>query len=610
MLALMKTRLKNQESSPSFLTPAEKKTYINGVLAAQSSDTSQLSGITSLAIGKSYRGEIGEIVIFTRALKIEESRAIEDYAGKKWTRKILRDSSPTCINGVVTDTNCDNACSTSVVTGVSSPTQVNDGSSGNLTCDSSLGYSGTVSYSCYNGDLHPAGTCSAIACTITSVPGFNDQTSLPFRATATALSSPCASGYAPSTSPVPSYTCTSNIAATITGSCDPSVPANSVAPTLSTGSATVGTSISVSSTGTWSPTPTNYTYQWWWADGTPAAISGATSSSYTPVAGDAGHTLLCKVSAKNGASAFSSAVISNTTSAVANPPVNSVAPALSTTTPGVGNAITVTTGTWSPTPTSYTYQWWWADGTPAAISGATSSSYTPVSADLTHTLLCKVVASASGGTSSAVSSNTSSAVINPPANSLAPALSTTSAKVGTALTVTTGTWSPTPTSYTYQWWWADGTPAAISGATSSSYTPVAADAGHTLLCKVSATVSGVTSLAVSSNTSSATSSYCSGGDESTVTISGTSYKLHTFIATTATKTLTCPTAKTGDVLVVAGGGSGNGGGGGGGGGGNGGTRAYVTHTTPAAGLANTGSGGGANESAIGGTGIVIIRYPM
>ena len=49
-----------------------KSTYINGMLAATSSSTSQLTGITSLSIGKSYTGEIGEVIIFTKALAITE----------------------------------------------------------------------------------------------------------------------------------------------------------------------------------------------------------------------------------------------------------------------------------------------------------------------------------------------------------------------------------------------------------------------------------------------------------------------------------------------------------------------------------------------------------
>ena len=408
-----------------------QKTYINGTLAAQdTSKTALLSGVTTLAIGKGYNGEIGEIAIFTKALSIPDRKVIEDYIGKKWTRKLNRSvvgsgitggtgdtsSNPSCIGGTVTDSassGCDNSCTVSV-TGVSNPSSVVDGASGNLTCNTSLGYSGTIAYNCSGGDLHASpSACASTTCTITSVTGFNDQTGLAYAASATALSSPCITGYTASTSPAPSYTCTTSGSATITGTCTLATPSNSVAPTLSSSSAMVGTAISVSSTGTWSGSPTSYSYAWWWSDGNPAAISGATSSSYTPVSGDVGHTLICKVSATNAGGTSTSPASSNATSAVTNPPTNSVAPVLSSTSPAVGTAVTVTTGTWSGSPSSYTYQWWWADGAPAEISGATSSSYTPVSGDVGHTLLCKVTATGSGGASSAVSSNTSSAVTAP-----------------------------------------------------------------------------------------------------------------------------------------------------------------------------------------------------
>ncbi len=45
-------------------------------------------------------------------------------------------------------------------------------------------------------------------------------------------------------------------------------------------------------------------------------------------------------------------------------PVNTVAPALDDTSPGVGDTINCSTGTWTNTPTSYTYQWY---RTPAAF---------------------------------------------------------------------------------------------------------------------------------------------------------------------------------------------------------------------------------------------------
>ena len=69
-------------------------------------------------------------------------------------------------------------------------------------------------------------------------------------------------------------------------------------------------------------------------------------------------------------------------------PVNSVAPIIS----GgeiVGNPLSTTNGTWSNTPTSFTYQWY---KNTTLISGATSSSYTSVQADADFELKCKVTA--------------------------------------------------------------------------------------------------------------------------------------------------------------------------------------------------------------------------
>ena len=99
---------------------AGNSTYINGILAAQdATKTAHLSGITSLAIGKGYTGEIGEIAIFARALKPEERQPIEDYAGKKWTRSINRSavSGGSCIGYTITESGCDlsaSSCSISV----------------------------------------------------------------------------------------------------------------------------------------------------------------------------------------------------------------------------------------------------------------------------------------------------------------------------------------------------------------------------------------------------------------------------------------------------------------------------------------------------------------
>ena len=132
-----------------------KKTYINGILAAQSSDTTKLNNITTLAIGKGYTGEIGEIAIFTRALKAEERKAAEDYLGKKFSTKVDRDAAAngSCLNGIVTPNGCTMDCATSGIAGLSSPSTVSDGASNVTGTCGVTGYSGTLTLSCSNGNL-------------------------------------------------------------------------------------------------------------------------------------------------------------------------------------------------------------------------------------------------------------------------------------------------------------------------------------------------------------------------------------------------------------------------------------------------------------------------
>jgi hypothetical protein len=68
-----------------------------------------------------------------------------------------------------------------------------------------------------------------------------------------------------------------------------------------------------------------------------------------------------------------------------------------------------------------------------------------------------------------------------PANTVAPSITGTP-QVGVASTCATGTWTGTPTpSLGYQWTVAG---VVVAGATSSTYTPVAADSGKALICVV------------------------------------------------------------------------------------------------------------------------------
>ena len=72
------------------------------------------------------------------------------------------------------------------------------------------------------------------------------------------------------------------------------VPVNTALPVIS-GSLAHGSALTVSN-GTWSNSPTSYTYQWL-SGGT--VIPGQTTSSYTTVAGDVGKQITAKVTAKN-----------------------------------------------------------------------------------------------------------------------------------------------------------------------------------------------------------------------------------------------------------------------------------------------------------------------
>jgi RHS repeat-associated protein len=95
-------------------------------------------------------------------------------------------------------------------------------------------------------------------------------------------------------------------------------PANSAAPTLSSTKPVVGTKISVSTNGTWSNSPLNYSYQWEdcnsaGAECTP--IPEAVNQSYYPAKSDEGHTLVAQVSAMNATGTV--AAVSEQTSVVA-----------------------------------------------------------------------------------------------------------------------------------------------------------------------------------------------------------------------------------------------------------------------------------------------------
>lgn len=95
-----------------------------------------------------------------------------------------------------------------------------------------------------------------------------------------------------------------------------------------------------------------------------------------------------------------------------NTPVNLTLPTISGA-PSNGATLSTTTGTWSHTISSYSYQW---QRNGSNIGGATSSTYTLGSSDVDQVVRCIVTATSatSGGTASANTANTRTIVYAPP----------------------------------------------------------------------------------------------------------------------------------------------------------------------------------------------------
>jgi len=123
-----------------------------------------------------------------------------------------------------------------------------------------------------------------------------------------------------------------------------------------------------------------------------------------------------------------------------------------------------------------------------------------------------IVAATSLGQASAAPSNTS-----------LPSISG-SARDGSLLRASHGSWAGSPTSYAYQWLWCDaqaGNCASITGATSDQYTIVTADVGHRLKVQVTATNSSGSGVAISRPTGVVQPTGAAPKDSSPPTISGT-----------------------------------------------------------------------------------------
>ena len=391
----------------------------------------------------------------------------------------------------------------------------------------------------------------------------------------------------------------------------PAPPSNTALPAVS-GTTTQGQTLSTSN-GTWTGSPTSYSYQWKDCDSSGnncTTISGATTSTYQLAASDVAHTVRAVITATN-AGGSTSATASATAAVVALPPTaafsfsptaavtgqnvhfdasgshcyaspctysweddppsggswplgtgqtldftfqgagtkyvtlivtdsgsntatiehdvvvsaavtsapsNTALPAVSGTT-SQGQTLSTSNGTWTGSPTSYSYQWKDCDSSGnncTTISGATTSTYQLAASDVGHTVRAVITATNAGGSTSATSGQTtlvSAAVTSAPSNTALPAVSGTTSQ-GQTLSTSNGTWTGSPTSYSYQWKDCDSSGnncTTISGATTSTYQLAASDVAHTVRAVITATNAGGSASATSAQTAVVASSGSGGG---------------------------------------------------------------------------------------------------
>jgi GH25 family lysozyme M1 (1,4-beta-N-acetylmuramidase) len=180
--------------------------------------------------------------------------------------------------------------------------------------------------------------------------------------------------------------------------------------------------------------------------------------------------------------------------------------------PVAGQLLAAVPGTWEGgKPLTFTYQWRSCDAAGAncdPITGATAESYRPAAADVGHSL--RVYVTATSGTGSAVTTTDPTAAISPagtspgarPTNLKLPQI-VGNAQAGQILTSSVGTWTGSPTKFSYRWRRCNAAGIsclAIPHATGARRTLTPDDIGTTLSLVVTATGTGGSTSAIAATT--------------------------------------------------------------------------------------------------------------
>lgn len=280
------------------------------------------------------------------------------------------------------------------------------------------------------------------------------------------------------------------------------------------GTGEMGTAF-LSTTDTWPTAPgaVSLSYQWK-ADG--ANISGATTNTYAPVAGDVGKDITLSVVAKTDEPGWSNspAAVSNAVQATGTLATGTVS---ITGTGAVGTPLTVTGNGWPTVPADVELKYQWKSGA-TPINGETGTTYTPVPGDFGNPISVDVYATTNAkgwSQSTTASSNriTISATLAPGRVSISG-----TGTIGSPLTAATEDWPNGPGQVTLHYQWKSGVDKV--GTDSATYNLVAGDVGS----DVTVTVHASTNAAGWHNSMDATSdpvTVTGALQAGTVSISGT-----------------------------------------------------------------------------------------
>ncbi len=201
--------------------------------------------------------------------------------------------------------------------------------------------------------------------------------------------------------------------------------------------------------GIWQPGAT-FSYRWY--RGT-TAISGATKASYTPTSSDLAKQLKVRVTgSRTGYVTVTS--YTDPTAAVQAGLTGVATPKLSDTTPKVDQQLTVantvcpaTAGSGATVAASYQ----WYEGS-TAITDATAGTFTVRPVDVGRTIKVKVTCIADDYAPVAKTSSSSYTITRATFTAKGVASIDGTLKLGETVTANEGSWTPTPDSYTYQWY--------------------------------------------------------------------------------------------------------------------------------------------------------------